>query len=135
MTPKTVADIMTRDVAVIDATATVQDALHMMRERGISSLLVRPEDPTGDWGIMTKRDIISKVVAYDVNPEGLNVKEIMTRPILRIPPDMTLRQVSNMMIENRVRRLPVFDHGRLVGIVSDTDLFRAVEEGGWGGHD
>jgi isocitrate dehydrogenase len=133
MTHKTVADIMTRSVATIEASATVQDALHMMRERGISSLLVQPSDPKGDWGIMTKRDIISKVVANDHNPEALNVKEIMTAPILRIPPDMTLRQVSAMMIENRVRRLPVFDHGQLVGIVSDTDLFRAVEEGGWGG--
>lgn len=131
---KTVADIMTRDVAVIDATATVEDALHLMRQRGISSLLVRPESPGDDWGIMTKRDIISKVVADDYNPEALQVKQIMTKPILRIPPDMSLRQVSSMMIENRVRRLPVFDHGRLVGIVSDTDLFRAVEEGGWGPH-
>lgn len=135
MTLKTVADIMTRDVAVIEASASVQDALHLMRERGISSLLVSPEDTQSDWGIMTKRDIISKVVAYDFNPDNMNVKEIMTKPILRIPPDMTLRQVSNMMIENRVRRLPVFDHGKLVGIVSDTDLFRAVEEGGWGGHE
>lgn len=133
MTHKTVADIMTRSVATIEASATVQDALHLMRQRGISSLLVQPVDASGDWGIMTKRDIISKVVANDYNPESLNVKEIMTTPILRIPPDMTLRQVSAMMIENRVRRLPVFDQGQLVGIVSDTDLFRAVEEGGWGG--
>lgn len=131
---KTVADIMTREVAVIDPTATVEDALHLMRQRGISSLLVRPQSPNDDWGIMTKRDIISKVVADDYNPESLQVKQIMTKPILRIPPDMSLRQVSSMMIENRVRRLPVFDHGRLVGIVSDTDLFRAVEEGGWGPH-
>lgn len=135
MTPKTVADIMTHDVAVIDAFASVHDALHMMRQRGISSLLVRPEEPNADWGIMTKRDVISKVVADDLNPENIQVKQIMTRPILRIPPDMTLRQVSNMMIENRVRRLPVFDHGKLVGLVSDTDLFRAVEEGGWGSHE
>lgn len=132
--PKTVVDIMTREVAVIDATATVQDALHLMRQRGISSVLVRPEDTRSDWGIMTKRDVISKVVANDHNPETLHVKEIMTQPILRIPPDMSLRQVSAMMIENRVRRLPVFDHGQLVGIVSDTDLFRAVEEGGWEPH-
>jgi len=132
--PKTVAEIMTRDVATIEAGATVQDALRVMRERGISSLLVQPLDPDGDWGIMTKRDIISKVVANDYNPESLQVKEIMTQPILRIPPDISLRQVSAMMIENRVRRLPVFDQGQLVGIVSDTDLFRAVEEGGWGPH-
>jgi len=132
--PKTVAEIMTRDVATIEAGATVQDALRVMRERGISSLLVQPLDPDGDWGIMTKRDIISKVVANDYNPESLQVKEIMTQPILRIPPDISLRQVSAMMIENRVRRLPVFDQGQLVGIVSDTDLFGAVEERGWGPH-
>ena len=132
--PKSVSEIMTRDVAIIEATATVEAALHLMRQRGVSSLLVRPEDASGDWGIMTKRDVISKVVANDLSPESLAVREIMTRPILRIPPDMNLRQVSAMMIENRVRRLPVFDHGKLVGIVSDTDLFRAVEEGGWGPH-
>lgn len=132
--PKTVAEIMTREVAIIEANATVEAALHLMRQRGISSLLVQPEDARGDWGIMTKRDVISKVVANDLSPDSLSVQEIMTRPILRIPPDMNLRQVSAMMIENRVRRLPVFDHGQLVGIVSDTDLFRAVEEGGWGPH-
>jgi isocitrate dehydrogenase len=129
--PKTVSEIMTRDVATIEPTASVEDALHRMRERGISSLLVEPDGNGGDWGIMTKRDVISKVIARDVSPDSLHVSEIMTRPLIKIPADMSLRQVSTIMIENRIRRLPVFDSGRLVGIVSDTDLFRAVEEGGW----
>ena len=132
--PLTVADIMTHEPVAIEPSASVEQALHTMRERGISSILVKPEHPGEDWGIMTKRDIISKIVASDLDPSELQVREIMTSPILRIPPDMTLRQVSAMMFENRVRRLPVFDHGKLVGIVSDTDIFRVIEEGGWAHH-
>lgn len=130
----TVADIMTHEPVAIEPSASVEQALHTMRERGISSILVKPESASEDWGIMTKRDIISKVVANDLDPSELQVREIMTSPILRIPPDMNLRQVSAMMFENRVRRLPVFDHGKLVGIVSDTDIFRVIEEGGWHHH-
>ncbi|MFN8485481.1 MAG: CBS domain-containing protein [Anaerolineae bacterium] len=132
--PLTVADIMTHEPVAIEPSASVEQALHTMRERGISSILVKPEHAGEDWGIMTKRDIISKIVASDLDPSELQVREIMTSPILRIPPDMTLRQVSAMMFENRVRRLPVFDHGKLVGIVSDTDIFRVIEEGGWAHH-
>ena len=132
--PVTVADIMTHDPVTIEAAASVEQALHTMRQHGISSILVKPEHANEDWGIMTKRDIISKVVANDLEPSDLQVREIMTTPVLRIPPDMNLRQVSAMMFENRVRRLPVFDHGKLVGIVSDTDIFRVIEEGGWHHH-
>lgn len=132
--PATVADIMTHEPVAIEPSATVEQALHTMRQRGISSILVKPEHATDDWGIMTKRDIISKVVANDLDPSELQVREIMTTPVLRIPPDMNLRQVSAIMFENRVRRLPVFDHGKLVGIVSDTDIFRVIEEGGWAHH-
>ena len=123
----TVAEVMSRPVAMIAPTAKVSDALARMGERGISSLVVMPEPGSNIYGILTKRDVISKVVARKRDPQAMAVMEIMSTPVYTIEPHVTLPQCAARMVSMGVRRLTVTQHEQPVGIVSDSDIFRAVE--------
>lgn len=128
--PHLASDVMTSPVVTVPPTMTVTGALHLMRDQGISSMLVDLGDE--GWGIMTQRDVLNKVVARDRNPDYLTVSEIMSAPLITVAPDTELHDCSITMIENNVRRLPVEADGEIVGIISDTDIFAAVEQRGWG---
>jgi isocitrate dehydrogenase len=128
----TVAEAMSSPVVSVDRDTTVAAALTLMRRKGISSVLVPPQGPADDWGIMTKRDVINKVVAQDLDPRAIKVGDIMTVHLITARPEWTLKECSNKMKAVGVRRLPVVnDQGDVVGIISDTDIFTAVEERGW----
>jgi isocitrate dehydrogenase len=128
----TVSSVMKSPVVSIEASATVAEALHWMQEKGISSILVIPATPGDQEGVMTKRDIISKVVAKGKDPKKLKVREVMTKGLITVPPDCSLRDAAALMMEKGIRRVLVSRGGEVIGIVSDTDIFRAVEEAGWG---
>jgi len=128
----TVSSIMKRPVVSIEADATVAEAIHRMQEKGISSILIIPTTPTDQEGMMTKRDIISKVVSKGKDPKKLKVREVMTKGLITVPPDCSLRDAAALMMEKGIRRVLVSRGGEVIGIVSDTDIFRAVEEAGWG---
>lgn len=130
----TVAEAMSSPVVSVDRDMTVAAALTLMRRKGISSVLVRPRGPDDDWGIMTKRDVITKVVAQDLDPRTIRVGDIMTVHLITARPEWTLKECSIKMRAVGVRRLPVVnDQGEVIGIISDTDIFQAVEERGWEG--
>ena len=114
----------------IAASATVDKAMQQMRQHNISSIVVEP-DGSGTWGIMTQRDIVTKIVGANKSAANVKVSEIASRPLVCVPSDLTLRLVSQTMIDNRVRRVVVESNDQPVGIVSETDLFRIVEEFGW----
>jgi len=123
----TVAEVMSRPVAMIAPTVSVSEALARMAERGISSLIVMPQPGINVYGILTKRDVISKVVAHNRDPQRMKVSEIMSAPVYTIEPHVTLPQCAARMVSIGVRRLTVTQNEQPVGIISDTDIFRAVE--------
>ena len=127
-----VENIMSKPAITVEANTRVSDALDMMRHKNISSLIVNPTAPDDAYGIFTKRDIITKVVARDLDPRNLLVSEIMSKPVITISPKTSLRECSILMSRAGVRRLPVVDGEKLVGVISDTDIFQCVEERGWG---
>lgn len=127
----TVGSIMTRDLATIAPTRTVADATHLMRSRGITSVLVEP-DAQGAWGIMTMRDVLQQIVGADRSADDVTVSAIASRPLITVPTDMSLRDCASLMIEKNIRRVVVAENDRHTGLVSDTDIFLFVEEHGWG---
>jgi isocitrate dehydrogenase len=127
--PTTAAGIMS-PIKSIAASATVDEAMHQMRQHNISSILVEP-DGSGTWGIMTQRDIVTKIVGANKSAANVKVSEVASTPLVTVPSDLTLRLVSRTMIDNRVRRVVVESNDQPVGVVSETDLFRIVEEFGW----
>jgi CBS domain-containing protein len=130
-----VRDWMSSPVIVIDPDSSVSHALTLMRRRRIHSLVVDLGGDRPTYGIVTTTDIRDKIMGAGRNPAEVRVREIMTAPVIKAQPDWTLQQCSQKMQENNFHHMPVCDEeGFLVGIISDTDIFIAAEEIGWGGH-
>ncbi|MCX7790336.1 MAG: isocitrate/isopropylmalate family dehydrogenase, partial [Chloroflexaceae bacterium] len=123
----TVGALMTRNVVSVAGNAPLSDTTHLMRSRGITSVVVEPTDGKG-WGIMTMRDVLKKVVRDDVRVNGMTVDQIATRPLITITPEKTLAECAALMLEKNIRRVVVVRDGVPVGIISETDIFRYVEE-------
>ncbi|NTU81602.1 MAG: NADP-dependent isocitrate dehydrogenase [Chloroflexales bacterium] len=124
---QSVGALMTRGVVTVSGGAPLSDTTHLMRSRGITSVVVEPNG-TGDWGIMTMRDVLKKVVREERQLDGLTVEEIATRPLITISPDLTLKECAALMIERNIRRVVVARDNQPIGIISETDIFRHVEE-------
>ena len=122
----TVADVMTKDVVSLDGGETVAEAIRLMREKGVSSLVVNRRSHDDAWGMLTRKDVISKVVDPGDDPGEIKVFEIMTKPILMVSPGLALKYCARLLHHAGVRRAPVFDGKEIVGIASNTDIFNAI---------
>jgi isocitrate dehydrogenase len=132
LNPHIVEEIMTAPVVTVPASMPAEEALHLMREKKIHSVVVEPERPGGAFGIMTQRDVLRKVVAADRPLLNVTVADLMSSPLITVSPETTIKHCSIIMLDANIRRAVVMKGGQLVGIVSDTDIFQSVEERGWG---
>lgn len=123
---KTAADVMTRHVVDIEAEATVSDAIDKMKQWNVSSLLVARKNVTDTWGFMSQTDVIEKVVARGCDPETVLVHQIMTKPVITVPPNCSLQDCAALMARADIRRVLVFDGQDIVGIVSSSDIFNVA---------
>ena len=114
------ADIMTTKVFTIDSLATVADAIALMQDKRVRSLVVEPGEDEA-YGIITETDIIYKIVAKDADPEGVLVYQIMTKPCIVVNPDLDLKNVACLFAETGIARAPVIQK-QLLGMISTTDL-------------
>ncbi len=129
--PHIVEEIMTAPVVTVPALMPIEEALHLMREKRIHSVVVESARSNG-YGIMTQRDVLRKVVAADRPLLNVTVGDLMSSPLITVSPNTTIKQCSIIMLDANIRRAVVMQNGHLVGIVSDTDIFQSVEERGWG---
>jgi CBS domain-containing protein len=124
---------MSKPVVVVDPDSSVSYAMTLMRRRNIHSVVVNITEQNPAYGIVTTTDIRDKIAAADRNPAEIAVREIMSGPLILAEPEWTLKECSQIMQKHNIHHLPVADeHGILVGLISATDIFIAVEEGGWG---
>jgi len=126
-----IRDWMKSPVIVIDPDTSVSYAMTLMRRRGIHSVVIDLSADGGGYGILTTTDISNKIVAQERNPAEAKVREIMSAPVVTGSPDWTLKDASMLMQKHKFHHLPIEENGVLVGIISDTDIFMAVEETGW----
>ena len=130
--PHTVRDWMSTPVVVVSPDTSVSYAMTLMRRRNIHSVVVDMTGKNTAYGIVTTTDIRDQIVAADRNPAETQVGEIMSGPIITGRPEWTLKECSSLMQEQKFHHLPIADDfGMLVGMISDTDIFIAVEESGW----
>lgn len=130
--PHLVRDWMSRPVVVVDPDSSVSYALTLMRRRRIHSAIVAITEKNPSYGIITSTDIRDKIVGEDRNPAETTVREIMSGPLVLASPDWSLMECSQVMQKNHIHHLPVADEsGSLIGLISATDIFMAVEETGW----
>ncbi|MCK4374152.1 MAG: CBS domain-containing protein [Candidatus Brocadiae bacterium] len=119
--------VMTKDVAFIDGDKTVADAVRQMKEAKVSSLVVNRRSQEDAWGILTRKDVVSKVIAPGKDPAGVKVFEVMTKPLVMVSPGLILKYCARLMQMAGIRRAPVFDGTEIVGLLSNTDIFNAIE--------
>jgi CBS domain-containing protein len=128
----TVQDILSRKPQTlhqVTTTATVLDAAQIMNDHKIGSVLVMNEGGGGGMvGILTERDILTRVVARQADPAVTRVTEVMTRQVLTCRPMTRLNEARLVMRERRIRHLPVLDGERVVGMVSIGDLNHAEHD-------
>jgi CBS domain-containing protein len=130
--PNTVRDWMSKPVVVVDPDSSVKYALTLMRRRKIHSVVVAMSEKNPTYGIVTSTDIRDKIAGVGRNPAETTVREIMSGPIITGNPEWTLMECSKVMQEHHIHHLPVADEsGSLIGLISTTDIFMAVEETGW----
>ena len=121
------ADVMTKNVVYIEGNETVANAIRLMKEKGVSSLVVNRRDLEDTWGIMTRKDVVSKVVNPGRDPDEIRVFEIMTKPLVMVSPGLELKYCARLFNQTGIRRAPVFDGKEIVGILSNTNIFFAIE--------
>jgi signal-transduction protein with cAMP-binding, CBS, and nucleotidyltransferase domain len=110
----------------------VRDAVEKMVSAGVACLLV-PDDGDPAAGIVTKRDVVTKVVGRGLDAGEVTVGEIVSVPVTTIEPDAIIEDCSSRMLAEGVRRFPVREGGGVIGIVSDSDILAAVEGHRWWG--
>ena len=104
--------------------ATVFDALSLMAEKDIGSLVVvESEDVVG---IFSERDYARKIILHGRSSKDTEVKDIMTNELLCISPDQSVTKCMALMTDKRVRHIPVLAEGRLVGVISIGDVVKAI---------
>jgi len=119
-----VSTIMSTHVATVQAEATVAEAARIMSSNGISCILAMHRNEVA--GIVSEKDLLKRVVALHKDPISTSVAEVMSFPIKGIPPDYSILSASNEMDKLRLHRLVVMDGKHLCGIVTQTDIMRAV---------
>ncbi|MEM4362918.1 MAG: CBS domain-containing protein [Candidatus Caldarchaeum sp.] len=125
---KLVKEIMADNVVTVSADDSVYAAARLMAEKGVGScVVVKDEKPVG---IVTERDVVRKVVAVGLSPKRTRVERIMSSPLIVVGENTSIADAAAIMAGHRVRRLVVVREDRLAGVVSVTDLVRAVGEAG-----
>jgi signal-transduction protein with cAMP-binding, CBS, and nucleotidyltransferase domain len=100
---------------------TVQEAAELMKKKGIGNCIVVDKKPVG---IITESDILKKVVALDQKASKVKVKDIMTTPIIVIDPNIYLEEATKTMGKCNIRRLPVVEKQKLIGVITQKDISR-----------
>ena len=117
---KSVRDAMTENPRSIGSSASVVEAARLMREGHIGSLPITDDDQL--VGMITDRDITTRVVAEAADPQNTSVGDVYSRDLISVEPDKDLEEALQLMARHQVRRLPVVEKGRLVGIVAQADI-------------
>lgn len=115
-----IQEIMTTDVTSVAPDTSVVEAAKLMKAEDIGSVPVCEQSKV--VGILTDRDIIIRSVAEGKNPQATKVSEIMSSKVETVTPDTDLDEVSNLMSDRQIRRVPVVENNKLVGIVALSDI-------------
>jgi CBS domain-containing protein len=118
-----VKDIMTKDVITIDVNKSVFEAAQLMTSKSLGALII--VDRGLPVGIITERDIVRRIVAKRTSVD-LKVAEVMTKTLITVDPETSLKEAARIMSTNKIRRLPVLKQGQLAGIVVASDFVRNV---------
>jgi predicted transcriptional regulator len=117
-----VRQVMKTDFDTVDSMATVYDALKSMRHIETKCLIVNKRHDDDEYGVLLLSDVARKVIGQNRSPERVNVYEVMAKPVITVDPEMNIRYCARLFDRFELSRAPVVEHGKVVGIVSFTDM-------------
>jgi len=117
-----VMEVMSRSPVTASPDDTVDRVAGVMRTRDIGSLIVVEDGVPA--GIVTERDIVTKVAAANLVPQTVKVRDIMTAPVVAIHPHEEVAEAARVMSDRKIRRLAVVEGGKLVGVITENDIIR-----------
>ena len=121
-----VREIMNRDVIGVDPDDTAEVAAQMMNRYDVGNLVVIRSKKA--IGIVTEEDLVRKLVSKNLLPEKVKIEDIMTSPLITVSPNTSLTSAMRIMLKNNIRRLPIVEDRKLVGIITNKDLLSVSPE-------
>lgn len=118
----TARDIMSKKVITIESDVPASDIAKLMDKNKVSSIIVTKNNVP--YGIISERDMLSKVVAQNKRPSEIKTTELMSSPLVLVSPLTPAEEVAEKMILNKIRRVVVSDNHQAVGIVTVTDFVK-----------
>jgi CBS domain-containing protein len=115
------AEIMTKNVVTIGGAATVYQAVKLMQNKGVRSLIINRRNPQDAYGIVTETDIVNQIIAYGKDPKKVRIYEIMTKPCIVINPELGIEYVARLFSNVGIHCAPVIKED-LLGIISRSDI-------------
>lgn len=119
-----VRDVMSKDVKVVSPDSSVKEVVANMNKFNIGSILVLEDDRP--VGVISERDVLKRVVEPCLAPEALTARQIMTSPVITIGEMASIEEAAKLMARKKVRKIPVMNKQKLVGIVTFTDIVTKV---------
>ena len=123
-----VKDLMKADAKTVHKDATLFTAIKMMRDFGVSSLIIEPESDGDAFGIITRKDVVEAIVMDPAGGTSLLVDDVMTKPAITVSSGLSISNCHQMMRMVGVRRLPVVDGSKLIGVLSNANIFEKLVE-------
>jgi len=117
--------IMVKDIVTVKADVTVKRAVEVMNEHEIGCLVV--VNGGKSVGIVTERDMLKRIIHELREPKKTRVTDIMSKPLIAAAPKMSAGDAAKLMFERKIKKLPIVENGRLVGLVTLTDLIRSQD--------
>jgi len=112
-----IKDVMRGNYVEMDGLMTVKEALVQMKENNASYVIIKKRNEHDEYGVVMLSDIAKKVLAKDRSPERVNLYEIMSKPVVSVPPEMDVRYCARLFDNFGLASAPVIDNGRVIGVV------------------
>ena len=117
-------DVMVKDIVKVGSCALVDNAVKVMNKNNIGCLII--EDNGETRGIVTQRDLLKKVLEKARDPRKLVVSDIMTKKLIVGSADMEIHEAARLMFQKKIKKLPIVENGKLVGLITLSNIARTV---------
>ncbi len=119
-------DIMKEYTFMLGEEVSASEAAKIMSNDHVGFVIVKVEDKP--HGIVTEWDFVNKIIAKDLDPKNVKIKDIMNAPLMSVDPKTPTDQVTVMMNKHGVRRVPVVENGKLIGVITSRDVLRIFKD-------